>query len=211
MLNPDWDIKPRGTCCTQCQEPFQDGQDYVSALTFDSEEYQRRDQCQKCWAVQPAERDSLVSVWKGTFRAPPPPAPDPLNRETVETTLRDLIARGQPELRNVIYILAVMLERRRILVEKEVQQRPNDLPLRVYEHRRTGDTFLIADPMLSLNQLEHVRREVMQLLDGSRTADEPPAPQPITEAAGAASEPIAASAVKDEPHAGLEDNRRHDH
>lgn len=166
MLNPDWDIKPRGLACAQCAAAFQDAQEYVSALLFTSEGYQRQDHCLACWTAQPAPRATLVSQWKGIFRAPPAPAPEPLNRENVERMLRELMEHADSARLNVIYILAVILERRRILIEKDVQKRPDGLLTRVYEHRRTGETFLITDPMLALDQLEHVRREVQELIDG---------------------------------------------
>ncbi len=173
--NPDWDIKPRSPACAQCQQPFNDGQEYVSALLFNKEGYQRQDHCLACWAARPAPRATLVSQWKGVFRAPPPAAPEPLNRENVERMLRDLMEQADPARLNVIYILAVMLERRRILIEKDVQQRPDGRLTRVYEHRRTAETFLIADPMLDLEQLDHVRQEVLDLLNLPAPAA-PPAP-----------------------------------
>ncbi len=179
--NPDWDIKPRSPACTQCQQPFNDGQEYVSALLFNQDGYQRQDHCRQCWAARPPERAALVSQWKGIFRAPPPPAPEPLNRENVERMLRDLMEQADPARLNVIYILAVMLERRRILAEKDVQQRPDGRLARIYEHRRTAENFLIVDPWLDLDQLEHVRQEVLELLEGPAqpTATAPPAaPEP---------------------------------
>lgn len=173
MLNPDWDIKPRAISCAQCQTPFQDGQDYVSALLFGDEGYQRQDHCVACWAARPVEPTALVSLWRGVFHAPPPPAPQPLNRENVERMLRDLMASNELSRLNVIYILAVILERRRILIEKDVRKRPDGQLTRIYEHRKTGETFLIADPMLDLNQLEHVRREVEELIEGESAPEVP--------------------------------------
>lgn len=165
MLNQDWDIKPRGITCARCETTFQDNQEFVSALLFNQTGYQRQDYCHNCWATQPLEMTAVVSQWKTIFHAPPPPAPQPLNRENVERMLRELMASEEPNRLNVIYILAVMLERRRVLIEQDVQKRPDGLLTRVYEHRRTGETFLITDPMLELDQLEHVRQEVNDLLN----------------------------------------------
>ena len=70
-----------------------------------------------------------------------------------------------PSKRNVIFILAVMLERRRILVEKEVQtSEGTGLKIRVYEHKQTGESFVVPDPQLKLKEIESVQREVMELL-----------------------------------------------
>ena len=69
-----------------------------------------------------------------------------------------------PSKGNVIFILAVMLERRRILAEKEVQLQPDGRKIRVYEHKQTGESFVVPDPQLRLKEIESVQREVMDLL-----------------------------------------------
>jgi len=173
MLNQDWDIKPRAMACVQCQKPFTDKQTYVSQLSFGAEGYLRRDYCFECWA-QGGNREGTVSTWKGVFQPPPPPPEEPIKKETAESLLRSLIEKNDPAHKNVIFILAVMLERRRLLVERDVQTRPDGATLRVYEHRQTGDTFLVIDPNLDLNQLEHVQEGVIAMLGGKTESPEAP-------------------------------------
>ena len=92
-----------------------------------------------------------------------------------------------PSKRNVIFILAVMLERRRILVEKEVQtSEGGGQKIRVYEHKQTGESFVVPDPGLRLREIESVQREVLELLGAPPPKD-----------AGAASAPNEPAA----PHA----------
>ncbi len=165
MPSQDWDIKPRGMACAQCQAPFTDKQTYVSQLMFGAEGYVRRDYCFACWARE-ENRDAAISVWKGVFHPPPPPPEEPLKKETAESLLRGLMETNDPTRKNVIFILAVMLERRRLLVERDAQIRDDGTTLRVYEHRQTGDTFMVTDPNLDLNQLEQVQEEVMAMLGG---------------------------------------------
>lgn len=173
MINQDWDIKPRAAQCSRCQTPFIQDQKYVSQLTFGASGYERVDCCATCWAGQKGAAEA-ISVWHGIFEMPPPPPPEPLKKETAESLLRALVEKNDPEQGNVIFILAVMLERRRLLVEREVQRQSGGKLLRVYEHRRTGDTFIITDPQLRLNQIEQVQAEVMALLAPA----EPPAQGP---------------------------------
>ena len=78
----------------------------------------------------------------------------------------DFISKNVEPNRNVIYILAVLLERKRILTERDVQTRDDDIVTRVYEHRQTGEVFLIPDPRLHLDQLEEVQKEVVLMLGG---------------------------------------------
>lgn len=171
MYNQDWNIKPRGTECFLCHSHFEDGKQYVSRLLFEQGEYQREDYCDTCWAEH-GQDDNSVSIWKAVFAAPPPPPEEPLKKETAESFLRRLIEQDDTTSKNVIFILAVMLERRRILVERDTNRREDGSFMRIYEHRKTGETFLIIDPMLDLNQIEHVQVEVMALLAGDQTPSE---------------------------------------
>jgi hypothetical protein len=77
--------------------------------------------------------------------------------------LRKLIEAHDPRHGAVCYILAVMLERKRILKVKEQIQGESGRVF-VYEQAGTGDVFTIADPNLQLDQLEEVQRATAQLL-----------------------------------------------
>ncbi len=153
----------RSAACGKCQQPFADRQEYVSRLTFGADGYERLDCCAACWN-EADRRTDAVSIWRGVFELPPPPPPEPLKKETAESLLRDLLQKQDDTKVNVVFILAVMLERRRIIIERDMRRREDGARLRVYEHRKTGDTFVIVDPMLNINELEHVQREVMDML-----------------------------------------------
>ncbi|MDD5679161.1 MAG: hypothetical protein PHW60_14400 [Kiritimatiellae bacterium] len=173
MINQDWDIKPRTAACGKCQQPFADHQEYVSRLTYGPEGYVRLDCCAACWSE--ADRaPQAVSVWHGVFEMPPPAPPEPLKKETAESLLRALVEKNDPANGNVMFILAVMLERRRLLVERDVRKEAVGKLVRIYEHRKTGDTFIITDPQLRLDQIEHVQTEVMAMLSAQAIPATPP-------------------------------------
>jgi len=159
----DWEIKPRSNACRECKTAFENMQPCQSVLSFGAEGYMRDDYCEACWDAK-GKTISAFSAWKGVFRKPPPPAEEPLKKETAEELLRRMMENEDPSQRNVIYILAVMLERKRILVERDVRTRDDGVMIRVYEHRKTGETFLVPDPKLGFNQLGQVQEEVMALL-----------------------------------------------
>jgi hypothetical protein len=89
-----------------------------------------------------------------------------MKKESAETLLRNMVAKEDADDTNAIYILAVMLERKKILVEKDVQTREDQTKIRVYEHKKTGETFLVIDPELKLAEIEKVQEEVVGLLGG---------------------------------------------
>ena len=171
VMAQDWDIKPRAITCSSCEASFVDQQPCHSLLAFTDEGYVRADYCEPCWKEQEVQGSSY-STWKGLFKLPPPKPEEPLKKETAESLLRDLIEQKDNSKRNVIYILAVMLERKRLFVERAVNTRKDGTKVRMYEHRKTGETFMILDPELQLDQLQHVQEQVVTMLGGGKKIDD---------------------------------------
>ncbi len=168
----DWDIRPRSTLCSECEKVFENKESYYSALVRGEAGFQRGDFCMGCWVGKEAE---LVpySSWKGTFLAPPEKEDtEALKKETAESLLRRLIEDDDEENAPVIYILVVMLERKKTLVEKDVKIDEDGTMHRVYEHKKSGETFLILDPQLKLDKLESVQIRVVEMLGGNTNKSE---------------------------------------
>jgi hypothetical protein len=161
----EWDIQSRADACTACQRPFADKEAYHTLLSMDASGYARRDLCVTCFAG--AARDGVMSYWQGEYKLPPPPPPEAIQKETAETLLRKLVESTDPSHEAARYILAVMLERKRILKHRDTVHEDSGAELLVYEHARTGESFTIPDPKLRLDQLAHVQEEVSALLHPS--------------------------------------------
>jgi len=172
-MSQDWDIKSRARVCAICEKPFSDREVIYSCLVRGAENYERKDVSEACWDQMP--RENLISFWRTVYIAPPPPAEEPLKKETVETLLRQFMSRDDYSRIEVVFILVVMLERKRILVERDVQRRDDGVKIRIYEHRQTGEIFTIPDPELRLDQIGEVQLQVNELLGLV-----PPAPAPAT-------------------------------
>lgn len=174
----DWNIQSRGHGCEACGKSFADQESYHTVLVNEKAGFRRSDFCAACWQAKFADsrsREGFVSYWQGVYQAPPPPT-ETIKKETAETLLRKLIERNDPEFMPAGYILAVMLERKRLLKVKE-QLRREGQRIFIYEHPGSGDIFTIADPDLRLDQLEKVQRDVAHLLehglDASTAAPDP--------------------------------------
>lgn len=175
----EWNIRACSSQCAACHRPFDDGERLTSRLLFTPEGYLREDYCRACWPARPDPASGL-SDWSAVWHAPAPPPPEPLKKETAESLLRELMETDQTDQRNAIFILAVMLERRRILVEKDIQTLPDGTKIRIYEHKKTGESFVIPDPQLKLAEIAAVELDVMQLLGippPGTTPSTPPPPQ----------------------------------
>ena len=170
----EWDIQPRSNSCSACQKPFGDKQVYHTLLAMSADSYTRRDLCGACVAA--VSRDGVISYWQGEYKIPPPPPREPIQKETAETLLRKLLESNDPTQAAALYILAVMLERKRILKHRDTVTDASGEELLVYEHAQSGESFTVPDPHLRLNQLAEVQQRVAELLQsGVRKAEAEPA------------------------------------
>ena len=175
----DWNIQARAHACTACNQPFADRQ-LLHTLLFDehAEHLRRLDVCEACWQNQfsdgARQRKGFISHWQNVYAAPPP---EPIHRENAESLLRKLVEQNDARYAPAMFILAVMLERKRVFKVKE-QVVNEGKRVFIYEQPGTGDVFTIADPNLRLDQLEQVQRDVAALLEHGLNppAAENPAP-----------------------------------
>ncbi len=160
--DPEWNIQSGALACATCERAFADGEGLFTRLILSAQAYQRADHCEACWS--PELRAASTSFWKTQFKPPPPRKEELLKKETVEDSLRAFVEEGDPAHTNTIFVLALMLERKRILVEKDVQVQEDGRRLRMYEHKASGEAFVIIDPNLRLEKIVSVQEEVATLL-----------------------------------------------
>ena len=171
-MSQEWNIRSRGHFCSICQKPLVDRAPVVSALRETAGGYERFDCHPECWKA--AERDwEPFSQWDGVYFAPVrEERKEPLKKEDAGELLRKLMTLDDPAMKNVVYVLAVMLERSKILVERDAKGQDDGTIRRVYEDRKNGDTFVILDPRLRLENLGEVQQQVVALLSGTKTLGE---------------------------------------
>ncbi len=197
----DWNIQSRAHHCQACQQKFADKQSYHTVLCDEKHEYQRMDVCDKCWQEQFAtgakDRKGFISHWQGVYHAPPAHAPEAIQKDTAESLLRKLLEQNDPKYMAASYILAVMLERKRLL-KIQSQFKQDGRRVFIYEQPKTGDIFTIPDPDLQLDQLQQVQHDVANLLEHGLPGSEPTTmPSVMTEAPAAV--PAGEENTSDEP------------
>ena len=161
-MNQDWTIQHRAERCAVSGEPFNDG-DYFYTLLYDERgEFRREDLSEAAFKAR-NENIQPFSFWRSKFEQPVP-IPETLGKQTAEDLLRRYMAEHSPEHSNARYILAVMLERKKLLKEIETRRGEDGSLLRIYEHAKTGEAFIIPDPQLRLDQVAEVQTQVAGLL-----------------------------------------------
>jgi hypothetical protein len=199
----EWNIQSRAQACAACGKAFADREVFHTLLFDEKADFRRSDICQACWQKQYSEgardRKGFISYWHGVFAAPTP-AVEAIQKENAESLLRKLIELNDPRYIPAGYILAVMLERKRLLKVKEQLTRDGQRVF-IYEQPGTGDVFTIIDPALQLNQLEQVQHDVAHLLEHGLTPSAPPPPTAAEAAPAAASDAPAPTADPEAPAA----------
>ena len=165
-MKEPWSIKSRARECAESGDAFQSGQKIRAAIFPDPESsgYLRKDYTIEAWENREGEENPF-SCWITTY--------EDVVEDDPETLLKRLVEEEEEHTENARYILAVMLERKKLLRETDTQEIPSGI-LRIYEHRKSGDVYIIKDPQISLTDVDRVQEEVRQLLDPSATVDENP-------------------------------------
>lgn len=174
----EWNIQARAHACQSCKKEFADKETFHTLLFDGKAGYERFDVCQECWNQQYSqganERKGFVSYWQTVYTVPPAAPPEPIQKENAEGLLRKLMELNDPSYGPALYILAAMLERKRIIKVK-TQLSKDGQRVFIYEHPRSGDLFQIADPNLQLHQLEGVQHQVLHLLQHGLPGEAAPA------------------------------------
>ena len=169
MLTQEWNIQTRALQCAVSGRPFEKGERVFSALYWRDGQYARVDLCAEAWN---ARNDNIepLSAWQTEFVPPASPAPEALRKDDAESLLRRLMAENAPALRHARYILALMLERKKVVRQIE-RQRQEGASILVYEHIPSGEVWLIEDPGLKLGELKAVQDEVAHLLGPAQVSN----------------------------------------
>lgn len=160
-----YSIKSRSHVCHVTGEAFIEEQPFIAAIFPDPESsgYLRLDYSLQAWA----ERDDEVqpfSFWRSHYKPPVKDQETQVTPHDPESLFAKLVEDDDEHTENARFVLAAMLERKKIIRETDTQQLPTGL-LRIYENRKTGDVFIVKDPQIALADVESIQEEVQQLLD----------------------------------------------
>jgi len=168
-MTQDWSIQGRSDRCARTQRPFAEGEVFYTLLHRDRGELRREDLCAEAFQAFSASAEAqpdLFSFWRSRFDPPPPAPVEAVTKADAETSLRRVLAEGPPpERAPLAYLLAALLERKRII-------KPVALPaggqasLRVlaYEHTKTGEVFLVPDAAPSFEEIGRLQHELAGML-----------------------------------------------
>lgn len=189
-MTNDWTIQSRSLHCAATGAAFAEGEHFYTLLFHEKAGFRREDLCEEAFKARP-ESPAPFSFWRSKFEPPQAAPPEPVSKQNAEDLLRAYMIESGPDHANARYILALMLERKRILREVEVKRGDDGSLTRIYERAKTGEVFIIPDPQLRLDQVEQVQMQVAGLLGAPVPGT--PAPESPAEPASSQAEPEADS------------------
>jgi hypothetical protein len=160
----DWSIRPRAHLCAGTGKDFSDGEVVYTVLVAGEGGMERKDYAEEVWS-QEGNRPTYFCFWKGKFRMQPAEIEKEPPAARAEAELRrrlsQPVATESPEAR-VIFLFALLLERRKILLVRERTTGPEGR-VTVYEHKVTGEVILVPEPEVKLSEVDRLRSEVEAL------------------------------------------------
>ncbi len=165
-LERQWKISSRKHACSHTEERFEEGQPFYTAIFWDEEEgeFRREDFSETAWEEL---KDSFqpFSFWKSFYEPPVPDAKkqDVVAKEDAETTLKRMIEENDPTTEKTRFLLALMLERKKILQQIDAQEKDGKR-LVIYKRRKTEEIFIVPDPGLELDEVPRIQAEVLAMM-----------------------------------------------
>jgi len=163
-MTTDWTIQSRSHQCSATGQPFQEGEHFYTLLYTEGGGYRREDICEEAFKSREEQKVQPLSFWRSKYENPPTGEEPVVSKQSAEDLLRSYMEQDDPGHNNARYILALMLERKRVLKEREVKTNDDGTMVRIYEHGKSGEVFVIPDPQLRLDQVAEIQMQVADLL-----------------------------------------------
>lgn len=165
----EWKFTKRGEQCEQCARPFAEDEPHVSSLAVEGESIARVDACLACWKRRDGRAD--LFWWRTRYSANKPRGLA-LNLEALEALFLSLGARAEKNLRELRYVLCLILMRKRRLKIERVRRTESGEVLVVSRPRRT-DSWEVDVFDFSPEQIDELRRRLQDVFDRSDLAPPP--------------------------------------
>jgi hypothetical protein len=159
MIQTDWKLGRTEERCATCGHAFAEGETYVSALfELPSSDFRRGGYCERCY---PPSDGEPFSFWR--TRRSAPVRSKKLNLDQVKELFLRFVGSAEPADREVAYLLALLLMRKKRLRLKETRS-DGETRWLVLESNLGEGPFPVADPVITAERLEALDREIRDLL-----------------------------------------------
>lgn len=158
----EWKINKGSKGCISCNKEFCEEEDYYSALFDENNVFTRKDFCIVCWDA--GKQEGLFSFWKTKVPKKGKPVQKFVNNEVLFDMFVRLEGREEPNQRNLRYVLALYLIRKKIFKLKSFA-RENGEEFLTLHYPKEDKEFSVFNPNLKDEEIEAITAEMNQLLN----------------------------------------------
>ena len=158
----DWKFGRRQGGCSGCERPFADEEAHISSLVIEAEEPQRDDVCLECWDQH--DPDAQVFWWRTHHRVGKKKGLA-LNLEALEAFFLALEGKQDQTLRELRYILCLILMRKRRLKIVRILRGKNGEAMLVRRPRRK-ESLRVWVYDFAPERMEELRVKLVRIFDG---------------------------------------------
>lgn len=165
----DWKIRRRLGACTRCETEFADGDRHSSLLRLDEEQdLVREDLCPACFSE--GDSDSYLFWWFTRFQEQRSKSLN-LDLASLERLFMELDGREEGKLKELRYLLCLLLMRKRKLKLQKVK-RGKDGEVLVLRRPRRQEELEVWVYDFTPDRIEEMRTRLQEVLEGSEPAEE---------------------------------------
>jgi hypothetical protein len=164
----EWKFTRRAVQCTTCAIAFQGGERHVSALVFAGEDLRREDHCTTCFA----RRESSADLFFWYTRHVVGKRALELDLATLEALFLRLEGRAEARIRELRYVLCLLLMRKRRLRLDRVVRGESDGEAMILHRPRRKEALKVHVFDFSPDRLEVLKSDLLGLLEGAEPEGE---------------------------------------
>lgn len=164
----DWKFRRRQAWCTRCTATFAEGERHVSCLRVAGDDVAREDICARCWTRAPEGGE--LFFWFTRHYAGKRALQ--LDLGTLESLFVQLEGKGEGRVRELRYVLCLLLMRKRRLKLDRVTRGADEGGEAMIVHRPRRKEALRVDVFdLSPERMAELRGDLVRLLEGASADD----------------------------------------
>ncbi len=161
----DWKIDRIHACCAKCAGGFAVDASVFSVVEFDAAESPRRtDWCESCFRSHAEGTNSLI-YWETRF-LPPTSRRRRIDFNRLLRLFEAWVEKSSSRNPALLYLIALLLIRKRFFRMQDLVSVGGEEFLRLKRPGPTGEVLLVPAPLLEVQELPDLRRQLEQLIDG---------------------------------------------
>lgn len=166
MSAEDWERKSGApaTACAGCGGAFAAGAAYVASLLLKDGAFVREDRCPSCAAAPAAAGSETLGVWRGRTTPPRGPLARRLDFDTLVELFPRLDGRDDDASRRLRWVVALLLLRKKRLVQLSRETR-DGVEILAVKLKHDDRVFRVADPRMDEADLAKLHEDLGRMFD----------------------------------------------